>query len=617
MKGLRTAILAVALCGIGPSAGAAPAVDVHDLTWWVHVDLTDQGAGSQPLSFYAGLIQQATADASVLVKGNHGPSDVPCCTELGVVQVNVFGTTGDGLDVPSSLADWQALRAATSGVGSHAFLVDSLGWCGSPTTTAIGCGDTPTCTGDPDDDPFVIFAATLEAYEVFDVLAQTIGHERGHNACLQHVTSNACQLMQPAAGGGCLDATECANYRAGRTGSAGECSCHVDALAYEPDGTSCTEGSLTGACSGGVCDTVTSDVAVQVLAAGGAESLTTGVPDDGLLLSGRTGGWTDLGAFGVGTEPRGLAYAPERGVVFGVGPTAGDDQLVTIDPATGAQLSTVGTLTGIQDVIALAFDPGPTSDPADDRLFALDDDATAFEDLLEIDPDTAAVTNRGGLSSGLASGFQGIAYDAANGVLYAASAAGLFTIDPASCPPGLCTMTQVTGVSVPRTGAGLSWSARTGRLYLVGNQFGDAATLFDSIEPGTWAAEETVIIEGFTTGGLAAVPTPLPACNDGIDNDGDGLVDYPADVGCWDRDSDLENPQCQDGINNDPGQDSRIDWDGGASAGVPPGQQTAPDSNCVDRPFRNRERAGCGLGFELALLLPALFVLRGRVRRSR
>ncbi|MGI9433015.1 MAG: hypothetical protein ACR2PQ_12415, partial [Myxococcota bacterium] len=370
--------------------------------------------------------------------------------------------------------------------------------------------------------------------------------------------------------------------------------------------------------SGGLCDEVTSDVAVQLLAAAGAENLTNATPDDSLLLSGRTGGWNDLGAIGSNTEPRGLAYAPARGVVFGVGPTAGgDDELVTLDPATGDLIASVGTLTGIQDVIALAFDPGPTADPSDDRLLALDDDASAFEDLLEIDPDTAAVTNRGGLSTGFSAGFEGLAYDSTNGVLYASSPGGLFIIDPTSCPPGLCSVTQVTAVSLPRTGAGLAWSERTGRLYLVGNQFGDAATLYDSIDPVTWATEETVVIQGFTTGGLAAPNAPLPECNDGIDNDGDGAIDFPADVGCRDADWPLENPQCQDGINNDPAQDARIDWDGGASAGVPPGQQTAPDSFCVGTPWKNREKPkSCGLGFELGLLIPLLAFARRRVRRA-
>ncbi len=47
-----------------------------------------------------------------------------------------------------------------------------------------------------------------------------------------------------------------------------------------------------------------------------------------------------------------------------------------------------------------------------------------------------------------------------------------------------------------------------------------------------------------------------PQCSDGIDNDGDGLTDFPADPGCTDANDDDEtdppaDPQCSDGIDND------------------------------------------------------------------
>jgi large repetitive protein len=59
----------------------------------------------------------------------------------------------------------------------------------------------------------------------------------------------------------------------------------------------------------------------------------------------------------------------------------------------------------------------------------------------------------------------------------------------------------------------------------------------------------------------------LPQCSDGIDNDGDGLIDYPEDPGCFhpldnSEEDDCPNgprcPQCADGIDND--ADGRIDW---------------------------------------------------------
>ncbi len=103
-------------------------------------------------------------------------------------------------------------------------------------------------------------------------------------------------------------------------------------------------------------------------------------------------------------------------------------------------------------------------------------------------------------------------------------------------------------------------------------------------------------------------------CDDRLDNDGDGWTDYPRDPGCASPTASKEQPQCQDGLDND-GQVG-IDFDGGASVngGVP---LDVPDPQCTSA-GKDREAAprgsGCGIGPELLLLAP-LVALRRRRRR--
>jgi subtilisin family serine protease len=130
-----------------------------------------------------------------------------------------------------------------------------------------------------------------------------------------------------------------------------------------------------------------------------------------------------------------------------------------------------------------------------------------------------------------------------------------------------------------------------------------------------------------------------PACSNGLDDDGDGLVDFAgSDPGCDDAedseetsasllcdngdDDDLdgyvdvadpgcvhpswpkEDPACDDGIDND--GDGGTDHDGNPA-----------DTQCLARSWAQSEAAiGCGLGAELVFLLPLLQRLR-RTRRPR
>lgn len=97
------------------------------------------------------------------------------------------------------------------------------------------------------------------------------------------------------------------------------------------------------------------------------------------------------------------------------------------------------------------------------------------------------------------------------------------------------------------------------------------------------------------------------------DDDENGIPDPPGDLGCAGPASPREDPACQDGVDND-GQPG-VDFDGGASIH---GTAIGPvDPQCAGRPYRDLEAASaCGLGAELAALCGLAAVLRPRWRRA-
>lgn len=94
----------------------------------------------------------------------------------------------------------------------------------------------------------------------------------------------------------------------------------------------------------------------------------------------------------------------------------------------------------------------------------------------------------------------------------------------------------------------------------------------------------------------------VPHCSDGLDNDGDGLVDHPDDPGCRMASSMLEAPECNDGLDND--SDLAVDFPADSLC------RSAWDDDEATNPA-----VGCGLGPEVALALAAL--LETRRRRTR
>ncbi|MFO0690223.1 MAG: hypothetical protein U0900_16105 [Myxococcota bacterium] len=500
------------------AADAGPAVDLHQLRWYVHVDLIQPATG-RTLAFWQNAIDEATTSANRLLEGRSGPADRACCTRLArSVSVTTFGSPGDGRDVLDSLAE-QNFFASAGANGSNAFLIDSMTYCGGVSPAAVGCAERPACDNNGGDNPNLWMVVTVDAFDD-GVLASVVAHERGHNACLVHVTTDECQLMQATVFipglGTCLTASECTNYRAGRTTSSSgqQCTCQTLAGAIEPDQTLCSS-SPVGLCSGGVCDRTLAYADVKLIAAAAPGSAAGGPPDDALVVSPRTGQWSTLGQFTpTADDVRALEYAEDGATLYGVIPTVGDDRLVRIDPATGLVTATVATLAnGTDEVTAMAYDPGATSAATDDRLLVLvvgSDDIARLRAIPTATPTTS--TALGSLTWTPGSLFTGLAYDSIHRKLYAATPFGpdgLYVIDLPSCTPSPCDASQVPGAGLFRDDASLAFSRRTGMLYLVGTAYSGQRTFFDVVDPVTGTSVETLSLDTFTPAGLAAVPEPF------------------------------------------------------------------------------------------------------------
>jgi hypothetical protein len=128
-----------------------------------------------------------------------------------------------------------------------------------------------------------------------------------------------------------------------------------------------------------------------------------------------------------------------------------------------------------------------------------------------------------------------------------------------------------------------------------------------------------------------AVLAGTPECADGIDNDGDGLVDYPNDPECVTA-SGASEAQCGDGIDND--GDGFADLDDPSCAALTDPYEKNPalacddgidndgdgftdfdDPNCSQAwPYWEHPPPACGLGAGLALVMPLALAMRRRWR---
>jgi hypothetical protein len=92
---------------------------------------------------------------------------------------------------------------------------------------------------------------------------------------------------------------------------------------------------------------------------------------------------------------------------------------------------------------------------------------------------------------------------------------------------------------------------------------GSVDLMVTSLEPATFGGPSVypVLLNKESGTGAATLTLDVivtPGCNDGADNDGDGLVDFPADPGCRKAGDDTEQLDCQDGVDND--GDGAIDF---------------------------------------------------------
>lgn len=237
----------------------------------------------------------------------------------------------------------------------------------------------------------------------------------------------------------------------------------------------------------------------------------------------------------------GIDFHPGTEVLYGTAsrPVTRVPVLITIDTATGAGTEVGPTgIPGDNNITDVSFRP-------DGTLFAFNAFSPAGPPagrLYTINTTTGAGTLLG--PTGTAGGGNGIAHGTAGAVLYHSNEDNTHTLNQAT---GAATVIAPVSHTCPvPSGRSVAADQRpsTGAYYAI-RFCGFPATSATLITLSYLTGTETVI--GATTPDMEAIAwgpaaNGLPQCNDEVDNDDDGFVDFPADPGCTSQSDNSESP---------------------------------------------------------------------------
>jgi streptogramin lyase len=273
-------------------------------------------------------------------------------------------------------------------------------------------------------------------------------------------------------------------------------------------------------------------------------------------------------------EPFGIAFDGTGGLwIAEFAPGAAGVQLARVDPQNGQQLLayTIDACVPLRNARLIATD-GPY------LLLNCSAESTAppgpeASSILRVDGATGTVTVES--SAGLLADPYGIAVERSGDVVVADSGR-VVRVAPGSGTQSLVASIGATGVTVIRAACEDGFD-------------NDADGLIDF--PNDPECAEALDLEEREN-----------PCGDRIDNDGDGLIDYPDDPGCRNVRSTTESPSCNDGVDNDAdGSADLADPDCSAPWVRPERPLTSGDIVVVDRASRTLVRLDPSSGLQESL----------------